>query len=80
MIKLEVCKRLFSAGALKSPLIVREPMTADKWIIQMEVKQEVWITTTLENRRGAVREFASIEAAIKTLNDIGFKTASINWN
>lgn len=79
MIKLEVCKRLFSADALKNAAVVPEPMKEGKWIIQMEARQDIWVTTTLENRRGSVREFSSIEAAIKTLGDIGFKKAAIHW-
>lgn len=75
--KVETIKTLFKAKAIKNVRITPAVMKKDKWNLQFEAHQDLWKTEVLTSRRGKVREFASIEATINVLKDIGIKETTI---
>lgn len=79
MMKLDTARQLFQAKAVRNPEIVPHALKAGRWLIQFEANKSVWQHVTLESRRGAVREFASLEAAGKMVQEIGFKSALVRW-
>lgn len=68
---------LCSAGAVKNASIVHA-MLSDKWNLQLDVKNNSGEeTVVLHSKRGAVRDFSSIEATLKTIKEIGLREARI---
>lgn len=77
--KLAQIKLLFDVGSIKKPVITHS-MMSEKWQLMFDVEREKNDSTVvLESKRGHVREFATIEAAIKLLQDIGFKSANVTF-
>lgn len=72
-------KLLFDVGHIKKPVITHS-MMSQKWQLMFDVKEKKQErTVVLESKRGKVRQFSTIEAAIKLLEDIGFKSVNINF-
>lgn len=71
---LEKARLLFDAGGLKEATAVHAPMHEGKYLLVFEAKQESgWVSHNLISKRGAIREFSSLEAAQITVKSIGFK-------
>lgn len=72
-------KMLFDAGGVQNPVIAHTVMN-DKWMMMVDIKKrdkkEV-TTTVLESKRGKTREFSTVEAAVKLLNEIGFRELTV---
>lgn len=77
--KLQEAKSLFTAGALKSPAIVPAPMR-EAWHVQASANRGAWKAENLVAKSGKVREFKTVEAALRLLSEIGFKQASITFD
>ena len=75
--KVETMKTLFRANAIRGVRITPSVMKESKWNLQFEANQDLWKTEVLESRRGRVRDFASIEAVINVLKDVGVKETTI---
>jgi hypothetical protein len=68
---------LCNAGAVSNASIVHA-MLSEKWNLQLDVKQNGKPETlVLHAKRGKVRDFASIEATLKTIKEIGLGQARI---
>ena len=70
---------LFQAGDITQATVTRAPLREGKWTVQFERKSTKEIIP-LTARRNNIRHFASADSAIKILNDLGMKNASIDWS
>ena len=75
--KIDTIKTLFKAKAIRNVRITPAVMKEGKWNLQFEAHQDLWKTEVLTSRRGKVRDFASIEAALNVLKDVGIKETTI---
>lgn len=72
-------KLLFDVGHIKKPVITHS-MMSEKWQLMFDVKEKKQDSTVvLESKRGKVREFATIEAAVRLLQEIGFKSVNVTF-
>lgn len=72
-----------SSGFLKAEILSLKDLSGDGWYIRFEpslsyhaISQEDFI---LEGQRSGYRKFKTIDAAIKTLKDIGFPDAWVRF-
>ena len=70
---------LAQAGDIQQVLIHRVPMTPGKWQVQFE-RKSTGEHLPLTARRQNIRHFASADSAIKVLDELGIKSAVIDWN
>ena len=71
-------KLLIETGNITRAVIMAAPMVAGKWVVEFHrVGGE---TVPLTAIRDNVRQFASIDSAVKVLNKLGCKNAEIDWS
>ncbi|MFK0573094.1 hypothetical protein [Endozoicomonas sp.] len=71
-------KLLVETGNITGAVITAAPLVAGKWVVQLHrVGGDV---VPLTARRENIRQFASIDSAVKVLNELGCKTATVDWS
>ena len=70
-------KLLIETGNITGAVVTVAPLVPGKWVVQLNrVGGEI---VPLTARRENIRQFASIDSAVKVLNELGLKTAEVNW-
>lgn len=71
--KVNLIKMLFNANAVQNAQLVPAPMAEGKFNLLVDINQGTWQTVSVESRRGGVRDFSSVEAALNILKSIGLR-------
>lgn len=74
--QLAEAKTLFDAGVLVRAVVVRAPMAAAGWHLEL-YRKSARTCEAIERQRGGFRVFATIDAAVASAEAIGFRQIEV---